>query len=166
MKFIVGGVVMLAAVLYLVFSGMTSGAQYFITVDEMLSGSATYAGQTVRISGAVLGDTIQYQSDKLILDFTIVHIPKETGDLARTLHEATLDPAANRIAIHMENIVKPDLLEHEAQAILTGKLGEDGVFYATELLLKCPSRYGEEAPEQSFSQSQSQPQPAAPAQGG
>ncbi|NJL57955.1 cytochrome c maturation protein CcmE [bacterium] len=33
----------------------------------------------------------------------------------------------------------PDLLQHEAQAILTGTLGDDGVFYATELLLKCPA---------------------------
>jgi len=31
---------------------------------------------------------------------------------------------------------KPDLLKDEAQAIVTGKLGEDGVFYADELLLK------------------------------
>ena len=37
----------------------------------------------------------------------------------------------------------PDLLQHEAQAIMTGRLGDDGVFYADELLLKCPSRYEE-----------------------
>ena len=37
----------------------------------------------------------------------------------------------------------PDLLQHEAQAILTGALGVDGVFYASELLLKCPSRFEE-----------------------
>lgn len=153
MKFILGGVLMLAAVLYLVFNGMSSGAQYFITVDDLLTNPA-YAGQTVRISGAVLGDSIQYQGDKLVLDFTIVHIPKETNDLAQTLHDATLDTSARRLTIHMENTVKPDLLENEAQAILTGKLGEDGVFYADELLLKCPSRYEEDIPNQSISQAQ------------
>ena len=30
----------------------------------------------------------------------------------------------------------------------TGALGEDGVFYATEILLKCPSRYQESVPDQ------------------
>ena len=32
-------------------------------------------------------------------------------------------------------------LKNEAQAIVVGKLGADGVFYADELLLKCPTRY-------------------------
>ncbi len=43
----------------------------------------------------------------------------------------------------------PDLLQNEAQAIMTGKIGEDGVFYASELLLKCPTKYEEAVPEQS-----------------
>ena len=44
---------------------------------------------------------------------------------------------------------KPDLLRHEAQAIMTGEMGEDGIFYADELLLKCPTKYEEAVPEQS-----------------
>jgi cytochrome c-type biogenesis protein CcmE len=43
---------------------------------------------------------------------------------------------------------KPDLLRDEAQAIMTGRIGEDGVFYADELLLKCPTKYEEAVPEQ------------------
>jgi len=31
---------------------------------------------------------------------------------------------------------------------MTGALGEDGVFYAEELLLKCPSRYEDGVPSQ------------------
>jgi cytochrome c-type biogenesis protein CcmE len=46
---------------------------------------------------------------------------------------------------------KPDLLRNEAQAIVTGKLNEDGVFYAEELLLKCPTRYEEAVPQQADS---------------
>jgi cytochrome c-type biogenesis protein CcmE len=42
----------------------------------------------------------------------------------------------------------PDLLRHEAQAIVTGRVGADGVFEADELLLKCPTRYEEEVPVQ------------------
>jgi cytochrome c-type biogenesis protein CcmE len=40
------------------------------------------------------------------------------------------------------------LLRDEAQAIMTGKLGEDGIFYADELLLKCPTKYQEAVPGQ------------------
>ncbi|PJF34338.1 MAG: cytochrome C biogenesis protein, partial [Candidatus Thermofonsia Clade 1 bacterium] len=33
-------------------------------------------------------------------------------------------------------------------AIMTGKLGTDGVFYADELQLKCPSKYESAVPAQ------------------
>jgi cytochrome c-type biogenesis protein CcmE len=44
--------------------------------------------------------------------------------------------------------VKPDLLQHEAQAIVRGHQQPDGSFYADDLLLKCPSRYAEDIPAQ------------------
>lgn len=146
-KFIIAGLVILTAVVFLIISGTASGAQYFLTVDELLS-DPSYAGKPIRISGAVDGETIVYDGANLIIDFEIANIPTETTDLALTLHQAVNDPAANRLRVHVENQVKPDLLQHEAQAILTGTLGPDGVFTATEVLLKCPSRYGEAVPEQ------------------
>ncbi len=146
-KFLIGGLLILFAVGYLLISGTLSGARYFLTVDEVVN-NPEYEGQTVRISGAVIGDTIEYDSENLLIDFTLVHIPPEFDDLAEVLHQAVNDPDATRLHIHIENEVMPDLLQHEAQAILTGELGDDGVFYATELLLKCPSRYEEGIPEQ------------------
>ncbi|MBE0690192.1 MAG: cytochrome c maturation protein CcmE [Anaerolineae bacterium] len=146
-KFIVGGVLMLAAVVYLIVAGTGAGARYFITIDDLLS-NPEYIGQTVRITGAVDGDTIVYDTQNLIIDFTVANMPSSTEDLAQTLHYAVNDPNARRLSIHIENQVKPDLLQHEAQAILTGSLGTDGTFYATELLLKCPSRYEESVPAQ------------------
>jgi cytochrome c-type biogenesis protein CcmE len=150
-KFILGGMLMLGAVLYLVLSGTATGARYFITVDEVVN-NPDYVGKTVRISGAVLGDTIAYDSQNLELNFTIVNIPEEYEDLATTLNQAVNNPDATRLPIYMENEVMPDLLQHEAQAILTGEIGPDGVFYASELLLKCPSRYQEAEPGQSLAE--------------
>ncbi|MBL8164796.1 MAG: cytochrome c maturation protein CcmE [Anaerolineae bacterium] len=146
-KFLVGGALILAAVAYLVISGTAAGARFFITVDELVN-DPQYLGQTVRISGAVIGETIQYDPQNLIIDFTISNIPTDYVDLAQALHDSVSDPNATRIAIRVENQVKPDLLQHEAQAILTGTLGEDGVFRATELLLKCPTRFEEANPGQ------------------
>lgn len=146
-RFLIGGVIMLVAIGFLILNGTLNNAQYFITVDELLS-RPELTGQTVRISGAVIGDTIDYESSTLTIRFTMVHIPEQTDDLALTLHQAVNDPAAQRLAIVVENEPMPDLLQHEAQAILTGRLAEDGVFYADELLLKCPTRYEEAIPEQ------------------
>lgn len=151
-KFLIGGVILLAAVVYLIAANVVAGQEYFITVDELSSRSGELAGRSIRISGAVIGDSIEY--DGHTLSFDIVHIPdsaadiEDEGGLAEVLNQAVSDPNANRVTIMMYDEPKPDLLQHEAQAIITGTLGEDGIFYADELLLKCPTRYEEEVPEQ------------------
>ena len=95
----------------------------------------------------------QYDSQTLTLTFTVADIPGDNneieaqGGLATVLHEATVDPNRTRIEV-VYNGVKPDLLRNEAQAIMTGRLGQDGKFYADELLLKCPTKYEEAVPEQ------------------
>ncbi len=141
-KYLLGGVLLLGAVVFLVISNTLSGARYFITVEDLLA-EPEYVGQTVRISGAVLGESIEYDSRNLTIRFTISHIPQDLDNLALALHESVNNPLLPRVEIYIENEVKPDLLQHEAQAILTGTLGADGVFHATELLLKCPSRLEE-----------------------
>jgi cytochrome c-type biogenesis protein CcmE len=146
-KFLVGGLLILGAVFYLIATGMTAGARYYITVDDLVN-SPEYTGKTVRVAGVVMGDTIQYDTENLILDFTVANVPMDYDNLAEALHLAATNSDATRIRVHLENEVKPDLLRHEAQAIMTGTLGADGVFYATELNLKCPTRFEEAQPGQ------------------
>jgi cytochrome c-type biogenesis protein CcmE len=152
-KFIVGGLLIFAAVVYLIFSSTQANAQYFVTVDELYTKQADIMGREVRVSGAVIGDSIEYDAETLTLKFTVAHVSGDNkeieaqGGLAEVLHAAVTDPARQRIAV-LYTGVKPDLLRNEAQAIMTGKLGDDGVFYADELLLKCPTKYEEAVPEQ------------------
>jgi cytochrome c-type biogenesis protein CcmE len=152
-KFFIGGLLIIAAVVYLIVSSLQSSSQYFLTVQELQSKGASIVGRDVRVSGAVVGDSIQYDSQTLTLTFTVANTPgdqKEVdaqGGLAAVLHAAVSDPNAARIQVSY-NGVKPDLLKNEAQAIMTGKLGQDGVFYANELLLKCPTKYEEAVPSQ------------------
>ncbi len=143
-KFLLGGLLILAAIVYLMITSTVNGARFFITVDEVVSGD--YAGQSVRLTGAVLGDSIEYDSVTGNLSFTIVHIPREFEDLAQTLHEAVNDSSLTQLQIVMNDTTMPDLLQHEAQAILTGEIGDDGFFHATELNLKCPTRFEEHTP--------------------
>ncbi len=73
---------------------------------------------------------------------------RRAGGLAEVLHQAVNNPEASRLQVEYIGVM-PDLLRHEAQAIVTGRLGDDGVFHADELLLKCPTRYEESVPQQS-----------------
>ncbi len=153
MKFIVGGLLIVAAVVYLIVSSTQASAQYFLTVDELAAKGGSIQGRDLRISGAVLGDTISYDQQNLSLKFTIAAIPGDNkeieaqGGLAEVLHQAVIDPNRRKLTV-VYNGPKPDLLRNEAQAIITGKLGNDGIFYAEELLLKCPTKYEEAVPEQ------------------
>jgi cytochrome c-type biogenesis protein CcmE len=149
LKFLVGGLLLLGAIGYLLISGTLLGQRFFITVEEMLT-LPKYAGQTVRITGAVVGDTIQETTTEdgtYIITFAIANIPTETDNLAEALNLAANDPNALTLPIRVENQPRPELLQHESQAILTGKLDANGVFHATELQFKCPSRFEEAAPD-------------------
>ena len=152
-KFIISGGLFLIAVVILIISVTRSTAEFFMTVDELLASEKDLVGQNLRVSGAVLGDSISFDSQTGLLHFTIAHIPadkdltKEEGALSAVLHQAVNNPDNARLAVVYEG-VKPDMLRDEAQAILTGKLNADGVFMAEELLLKCPSKYEEALPGQ------------------
>lgn len=152
-KFVIAGLLIVAAVVYLILSSIGSTAHYFLTVEELLAMGDGAVGRNVTVSGAVLGDTIVYDASKPQVTFTIVQVPgdpkevKQAGGLAAVLHAAVNNPDAPRLEV-VYNDVKPDLLQHEAQAIMRGRLGEDGRFYADEVLLKCPTRYEEEIPAQ------------------
>ncbi len=152
-RFLIGGALIVVAVVYLIFSATQSNAQYFLTVDELLARQNELVGKNVRISGAVLGNSIHYDPQKLDLRFTIAHVPSDNklieaqGGLAKVLHEAVIDPQRAHLDVVYHG-PRPDMLKNEAQAIITGHLGQDGVFYADELLLKCPSHYEDAVPDQ------------------
>ena len=155
-KFILGGLLILAAVVYLIVSSTQASAEYFMTVDEIKAEGSSVIGKSLRLSGAVVGDSIQYDAETLTLTFDVAHVSGDNdeiesqGGLAEVLFQAVNDPSRQRITA-IYNGPKPDLLRGEAQAIMTGHIGDDGIFYADELLLKCPTRYEEAVPEQSAS---------------
>jgi cytochrome c-type biogenesis protein CcmE len=152
-KFILGGLLILAAVVYLIASSTQASAEYFMTVDELNAKGSTVVGRNLRASGAVIGETIQYDPQTLDLRFTVANVPGDNkeieaqGGLALVLYEAVNDPNRSRLQV-IYNGPMPDLLRGEAQAIMTGQLGEDGIFYADELLLKCPTKYEPAVPSQ------------------
>ena len=137
LKFIIGGVILFAALTYLVVNAMSGNTQLYKTVDEFYADKDRLAGRDLRVAGWVIGDTIEYtQVDALnsILEFDIVDDLSNPG---QALH------------IVVRNEPVPDLLQHEAQALVEGRADSNGVFEANPggLMLKCPTRYEEMEPE-------------------
>ena len=152
-KFMIGGILILGAVVFLIWSSTVATSEYFLTVNELNEKGTKIVDKNLRVSGAVLGDSIQYDADSLTLTFEVAHVPGDNaeiealGGLADVLHQAVIDPSRERMKVVYVGPM-PDLLRNEAQAIMTGHLGADGIFYAEELLLKCPTKYEEAVPEQ------------------
>jgi cytochrome c-type biogenesis protein CcmE len=122
-KFIVGGVVIALAIIYLIYSGIQNNATYFFTVDELYAKGEAQYNRPVRVTGLVDGDTIEFNNRDLILTFDV------TSATGERMHVVFNGP-------------KPDQMRHEAEAILEGKY--DGQVFTTQMLmLKCPSRYEE-----------------------
>ena len=122
-KFIVGGVVIALAIVYLIYNGIQSNAAYFLTVDELHAKGAAIENRTVRVSGQVDADTIDFNNRDLILTFEVT---SETGERLPVLF----------------NGPKPDQMREGAEAIIEGKYDGE-LFTAKTLMLKCPSRYEE-----------------------
>lgn len=122
-KFIVGGLVIAAAIVYLIVTGIQSTAAYFLTIDELHAKGADIHNRTVRVSGMVDAETIDFNNRDLILAFDVT---SETGE---RMHVVFNGP-------------KPDQMREGAEAILEGTYDGQS-FTAQTLLLKCPSRYEE-----------------------
>ncbi len=158
-KFLVGGLLIIAAVVYLIVSSTQASAQYFLTIEELQARKSEIVGKDLRVSGAVIGDSIKYDPQTLTLSFTVANIPNDNnvidarGGLAAVLKAAVLDNSQARMNVVYSG-VKPDLLKDQAQAIMTGKYSADGTFTANELLLKCPTKYEDAVPAQAQAQAQ------------
>ena len=122
-KFIIGGAVIALAIVYLIFTTTQSTASYFLTVEELYEKGSTIYDRNVRVSGMVVGDSVDFDSRDLILRFEII------GESGETLPVYFNGP-------------KPDQMRQDAEAIIQGKF-DGNEFTAQELLLKCPSRYEE-----------------------
>lgn len=150
---LIGLMLSLMSTVYMAASANAPSAEYFITISELVDKKEATIGRDIRVSGAVIGDSIVFDESSRILTFLIADVPgdhalvEKQGGLAKVLETAVNDPDRLRLQISYQGEM-PELLRDMAQAIITGELKEDGVFYAIEILLRCPSRYEESVPEQ------------------
>lgn len=132
LKFVIGGLFIVAALGFLIFNAMQDTTQLYVTVQEYYANPTKFAGKDLRIAGFVLGDSIEFTQ----VDATTTRLEFSVVD--------DLNNPQQTMQIVAMNEPMPDLLQHEAQALVEGHI-DNGVFYANQggLLLKCPTRYEE-----------------------
>jgi cytochrome c-type biogenesis protein CcmE len=110
--------VVAACVGYLVYSASRGSAEYYLTVSELRAQQP--ASGVVRVAGVVQPD-VQRTDGGLHVRFT----EKDTTASVMVDYTGAL----------------PDIFRPGITVVAEGRLGADGVFHASTLLAKCPSRF-------------------------
>jgi cytochrome c-type biogenesis protein CcmE len=110
--------VVAACVGYLVYSASGGSAEYYLTVSELRAQQP--ASGVVRVAGVVQPD-VQRTDGGLHVRFT----EKDTTASVMVDYTGAL----------------PDIFRPGITVVAEGRLGADGVFHASTLLAKCPSRF-------------------------
>lgn len=120
-RILLGAFVILAAIGLFVFSSLQGTQQYFLTLAEMKAKGDLATKQTVRVGGNLAPNTTKINTKETVAEFTITD-------------------GANVLPVFYKGVL-PDSFEKSTQVIAEGKLGNDGVFHASLVLAKCPSKY-------------------------
>lgn len=120
-RFIIGGLILVAALVFLGYIGFMGGVTYYYEVGELLDQTSSLADQTIRVSGIVAPDV---ERDGLEMRFTITD---NTGI------DASL-PVVYTGAV-------PDTFKVGNQVVVEGEYTASGIFEAEAIVTKCGSKY-------------------------
>ena len=117
---ILGGLLVLGGVAALVLNAFQSNLVFFFSPTQVAAGEAP-KGKPFRIGGMVKEGSIRREADGVTLRFVITDTDKDM-------------PVAYKGIL-------PDLFKEGKGAVAQGKLGEDGLFTASEVLAKHDENY-------------------------
>jgi len=118
-RYLVAGLLVLAALGALLYTGFQQGSVYYYTVEELRTHSAALVDREIRVAGHVEEGSVEW----------------EAGSLTFTMIEGneTL-PVSYRGAV-------ADTFQDGREVVVSGKYESGGVFMADSILTKCPSKY-------------------------
>jgi len=98
---------------------------YSVMVDEVVAQPATYADRTLRVEGDLRDGSIQFREEPCEYRFTI-----QRNDRA--------------MDVRFPQCVVPDTFRDGMgiSVVVEGRMETDGSFLATQVVPRCPSRYG------------------------
>jgi cytochrome c-type biogenesis protein CcmE len=117
-KLLVSGAILVLAIGQLVVTNLGSATVYYLTVGELKT-QGSPPGRIIRVSGDVAAGSIAH--DGATVRFTIV------------------DPGGSLPVVYRG--VVPDIFGEAIQVVVEGQPDGSGVFQASTLLAKCPSRF-------------------------
>jgi len=134
-RFIIGGLIIIAALYYLISGAMREAIVYFKTPSELKAEGDGMRGKSLRIGGMVLAGSLEKDPENLTYRFQIT------------------DGTAS-IPVYFRG-VPPDLFSEGKGAVVEGKFGEDGLFKADTIMAKhaeeySPPKEGDHAQARSF----------------
>lgn len=121
LRFVVAGLVIVAAIGYMIYAAMQSGAEYYLTASEVKAMGEKAIGQPIKVGGRVVDGSVQHEKGANSVAFAL-------ADEKQSLQVAYTG-------------VIPDSFQPNVDVIVEGKMGADGTFKASNLLAKCASKY-------------------------
>jgi cytochrome c-type biogenesis protein CcmE len=118
-KFLVGGAIIVAALGYMVYAGVTQSAVYFVTPSELTA--APVAGKAYRLGGLVVPGSLTWEPRTLDLAFRL----SDGTTVVAVRHQGT----------------PPDLFGEGRGAVVEGQWAADGYFKASLILAKHSEEY-------------------------
>jgi len=125
LSFILAGIAILGAVLYLVFANTQANAVYYMTVPE-LKHCTTCTVQAVRVAGVVEAGSVARNDARQMINFTITD-------------------GKQLLPVTYTGVV-PDIFRPGIQVVVEGHYTGQGPFQAQTLLAKCPSKFQSATP--------------------
>jgi len=122
-KFIIGAIIVVAAIGVLSVRAFAGSATYYYEVAELVSKADAVRGDTVKVRGVVAEGSVVRETAGARLNFTLAD--------AKGL---------SSVPVVFQGVV-PDTFKEGREVVCEGAQGSDGVFRATVLMPKCPSKY-------------------------
>jgi cytochrome c-type biogenesis protein CcmE len=119
-RYIIGGIIILAAVVYLLFLSFGDAVSYYVKVSEFYDRESELSDTNIRIAGVITAP-INWNTEDLNLDFYIT----EGGDSMAVAY----------------NGAKPSGFKEGSSILVEGKYLSDDIFHASQLIISCPSKY-------------------------
>ena len=127
-RFIIVAVVVVLALAFMIWAAFGENTRYFLTVSEFNSKTEIHDGQMVRVLGKLVEGTFDRGEKSTLSHFQLTDKEGESSGTSVLL--ASYDG------------VLPDLFFNpHSEIILEGSYSGDGTFHASEILVKCPSKY-------------------------
>ena len=117
---IVGGLLILGLIVTLVLNAFQSNLVFFFSPTQVVAGEAP-KGKSFRVGGMVKEGTIKREPDGVTLRFVMTDTEKD-------------------MLVAYQGIL-PDLFKEGKGAVAQGKLNDDGIFVASEVLAKHDENY-------------------------